>query len=93
MPSSADPLLSRLRQVEADLLAIPGVIGCGIGLAADGAGPPRLQVFVSDRRVVPDVTRDTARVLGASPFDVVVMSPPSADDRRPPAPDRSREDP
>ncbi|MGE0363676.1 MAG: hypothetical protein AB7H93_15940 [Vicinamibacterales bacterium] len=92
MPTNADPLVQRLRQVEADLLAIPGVTGCGLGMAADGSGP-RLQVFVHDRRALAGVTRDAARVFGATPFDVVVMSPPSADDRRPQAPDRSREDP
>ena len=96
MSSSPDPvavLADHLRQVAPALLAIPGVTGCGIGLSVSGSGQPVVQVFVADRRVVGGVGRDAARVLGASPFDVVVMSPPSADVRRPQAPDRSREDP
>jgi hypothetical protein len=96
MPSGRDPvavLADQLRRHAPALRAIPGVTGYGIGLAADGGGRPVLQVMVGAAGAADAVTEAVAAVLGSRVFDVVVMSPPSADDRRPQAPDRTREDP
>ena len=96
MPTRPDPvtaLTAALRRHETALLAIPGVTGCGIGLAADGTGRPVIQVFVATTASRDAAVAAVVDVLGARPFDVVVMSPPSAGVRRSQAPDRSREDP
>jgi hypothetical protein len=95
MPTNSDPvavLVEQLRHHEPALRAIPGVTGCGIGLAADGSQPV-IQVFVGGSVADSTVAAAVAAVLGSLAFDVVVMSPPSADERRPKAPDRTREDP
>ena len=96
MPTRPDPvavLTDALRRHEQALLAIPGVTGCGIGMAADGTARPVIQVFVGAAGDGDAVAGAVADVLGPRPFDVVVMSPPSADIRRSQAPDRKREDP
>jgi hypothetical protein len=96
MPTNSDPVAAlgeHLRRHEPALRAIPGVIGCGIGLTADGSQRPIIQVFVGSSAAGQSVTDAVAAVLGSRAFDVVVMSPPSADERRPKAPDRTREDP
>jgi hypothetical protein len=95
MPTNSDPvpvLVDRLRLHEPALRAIPGVTGCGIGLAAE-SGTPVIQVFVATAVAAESVADAAAVVLGTRAFDVVVMSPPSAYERRPKAPDRTREDP
>jgi hypothetical protein len=94
MPINPDPvavLVEHLRRHEPALRAIPGVTGCGIGLAGDSQ--PVIQVFVGSSAAVEAVADAVAAVLGSRAFDVVAMSPPSADERRPKAPDRTREDP
>jgi hypothetical protein len=96
MPTNSDPvavLVEQLRHHEPALRAIPGVTGCGVGLAADGSRRPAIQVFVGSSAAGQAVADAVAAVLGSRAFDVVVMSPPSADERRPKAPDRTREDP
>jgi hypothetical protein len=96
MPTNSDPVAAlgeHLRRHEPALRAIPGVIGCGIGLTADGSQRPVIQVFVATAVAAESVADAAAVVLGTRAFDVVVMSPPSADERRPKAPDRTREDP
>ena len=96
MPTKPDPvavLAAALHRHEPALLAIPGVTGCGIGMAADGTGRPVIQVFVGAPGLADGVTAEVADVLGSGAFEVVVMSPPSADVRRLQAPDRTREDP
>jgi hypothetical protein len=72
-------LTTRLQQHEAALLAVPGVNGCGVGLAADGSGHPVIQVFVSDGRRVAEVQAAARNILGAARVEVVVMPLPSAD--------------
>jgi hypothetical protein len=90
-PDSTAELTARLKRHEAALLALPGVSGCGIGLAA-GGDRPVIQVFVATAAATADVTRAAARVLGSSAFAVVVMPPPSGDATRRPARDRTEED-
>jgi hypothetical protein len=96
MPTTPDPvavLAAALRRHEPALRAIPGVTGCGIGMAADDSGRPVIQVFVGTAGRADGVTAEVADVLGSCAFEMVVMSPPSADVRRLQAPDRTREDP
>ncbi len=97
MPTRPDPvavLTDALRRHEPALLAIPGVTGCGIGMAADGTARPVIQVFVGAAASGDAVVAAVADVFGSRSFDVVVMSPPSADARRSKAPDRNKgEDP
>jgi hypothetical protein len=95
MPTNSDPvavLAEQLRRHEPALRAIPGVTGSGIGLAAESRQPV-IQVFVGSSGTSQAVADAVAAVLGSRAFEVVVMSPPSADERRPKAPDRTREDP
>jgi hypothetical protein len=90
-PDDTAELTARLKRHEAALLAIPGVSGCGIGLAA-GSDRPVIQVFVAAASATAAVSRAAAELLGTSAFDVVVMPPPSGDARRRPARDRIEED-
>ena len=82
MPTHSDPtaaLVERLRLHEPALRDIPGVTGCGIGLAADGSRRPVIQVFVGSSAAGRAVADAVAAVLGSRAFDVVVtdVQPPS----------------
>lgn len=76
---STAELTRRLQEREAALLAIPGVTGCGVGLAADGSGRAVIQVFVADARRADDVRKAVSGILRSARAEVVVMPLPGAD--------------
>lgn len=76
---SAAGLTTRLQEHEAALLAIPGVTGCGVGLAADGSGRAVIQVFVAEASRAGNVRKEMSGILRSVPAEVVVMPLPSAD--------------
>jgi hypothetical protein len=72
-------LTAALHEHEEALLAIPGVTGCGVGLATHGHGDRIvIQVFVPSQALIDLVQRKAIELLGAYPVEIVVMPIPDA---------------